>query len=73
MCISILLRTFFVYSKLHSALSEHREQRMRQVVAYKGLKTIENHSTFKAQNAGVCPVLAPVEGFFSNRNIGQFV
>ena len=44
---------------------------MRQVVAYKRLKTIENHSTFKAQNAGVCPVLAPVEGLFSNRNNGQ--
>ena len=44
---------------------------MRQVVAYKRLKTRENHSTFKAQNAGVRPVLAPVEGLFSNRNIGQ--
>ena len=34
---------FFVYSKLHSAHSEHRDQRMRQVVAYKRLKTMENH------------------------------
>ena len=41
------------------------------MVAYKRLKTIGNHSTFKAQNAGVCPVLAPVEGLFSNRTIGQ--
>ena len=41
------------------------------MVAYKRLKTIENHATIKAQNAGVCPVLAPVEGLFSNRTIGQ--
>ena len=41
------------------------------MVAYKRLKTIENHATFKAQNAGVCSVLAPVEGLFSNRTIGQ--
>ena len=29
---------FFVYSMEHSAHSEHRYQRMRQVVAYKRLK-----------------------------------
>ena len=44
MCSSILLLKFLAFSKQHSAHSEHREQRMRQVVAYKRLKTMENHS-----------------------------
>ena len=43
MCSSMLLLQFFVYSKENSANSEHRDQRMRQVVAYKGLKTMENY------------------------------
>ena len=43
MCSSMLLLEFFVYSKENSANSEHRDQRMRQVVAYKGLKTMENY------------------------------
>ena len=43
MCSSMLLLKFFVYSKENSANSEHRDQKMRQVVAYKGLKTMENH------------------------------
>ena len=38
MCSSKLLLKFFVYSMEHSAHSEHRYQRMRQVVAYKKLK-----------------------------------
>ena len=33
---------FFVYSKSHSAHSENRDQRICQLVAYKGLKTMEN-------------------------------
>ena len=44
MCSSVLLLKFLAFSKQHSAHSEHREQRMRQVVAYKRLKTMENHS-----------------------------
>ena len=43
MCSSMLLLKFFVYSKENSANSEHRDQRMRQVVAYKALKTMENY------------------------------
>ena len=43
MCSSMLLLKFFVYSKENSANSEHRDQRMRQVVAYNGLKTMENY------------------------------
>ena len=42
MCSSMLSLKFFVYSKSHSAHSENRDQRMRQLVAYKGLKTMEN-------------------------------
>jgi len=36
-------------------------------------KVKNNRKSFnlQAQNAGVCSVLAPVEGLFSNRNIGQ--
>ena len=35
---------FFVFStEYHGAYSKHRGHRMRQVVAYKGLKTMENH------------------------------
>jgi len=37
------LLKFFVYFRKHSAHSVHRDQRMRQVVACKMLKTIENH------------------------------
>ena len=43
MCSSMLLLKFFVYSKEDSANSEHKDQKMRQVVAYKGLKTKENY------------------------------
>ena len=39
----MLLLKFFVYSKENSGNSEHRDQRMRQVVAYKALKTMENY------------------------------
>ena len=48
-CNSILSLKFFVYSKKHSAHSEHRDQRMGQVVAYKRLKTMEiiNHQAQK--------------------------
>ena len=45
-CSSMLLLKFFthvVYFKQPSAHSEHRDQRMRQVVAYKSLKAMENH------------------------------
>ena len=45
MCSSKLLLKFFVYSKKHSAHSEHRDQRIRQVVAYKRLETMENHQS----------------------------
>ena len=49
--ISKLCHVYFqvhvVYSKQHSAHSEHRDQRMCQVVTYKSLKTMENHSTFR--------------------------
>ena len=41
MCSSMLSLKLFVYSI--SAHSENRDQRMRQVVAYKRLKTMENH------------------------------
>ena len=34
---------FFVYSKQHSAHNEQKDQRMRQVVAYKRFKKLENH------------------------------
>ena len=43
MCSSMLPLKFVVYSKYHSAHSENRDQRTRQVVAYKRLKTMENH------------------------------
>ena len=43
MCSSMLLLKFFVYSKENSANSEHRDQKIRQVVAYKGFKTMENY------------------------------
>ena len=45
MCSSKLLLKFFVYSKKHSTHSEHRDQRIRQVVAYKRLETMENHQS----------------------------
>ena len=38
-----LLRTCRIYQVAYSAHSVHRDQRMRQVVAYKRLKTMENH------------------------------
>ena len=41
------LLKFFVYSRQQSAHSEQRDQRMRQVVGYKRLKTIENQKTFR--------------------------
>ena len=43
MCSSMLLLKFSVYSKENSANSEHRDQRMRQAVSYKALKTMENY------------------------------
>ena len=43
MCSSMLLLKFFVFSKENSANSEHRDQRMRQAVFYKALKTMENY------------------------------
>ena len=47
---SKLLPKFFVYSKKHSAHSEHRDQRIRQVVAYKRLETMENHQLSAPNN-----------------------
>ena len=38
MCSSMLSLKFFVYSKYHSAHSENRDQRTRQVVATRGYK-----------------------------------
>ena len=38
MCSSMLSLKFFVHSKQHSAHSEQKDQRMRQVVAYKRLR-----------------------------------
>ena len=38
-CSSMLSLKFFVYSKQHSAHSIHRDQRIRQVVAYRRLKS----------------------------------
>ena len=38
MCSSMLSLTFIEYTKEHSAYSEHRDQRMRQMVAYNRLK-----------------------------------
>ena len=44
MCSSMLSLKFFVYSNKHSAQSEHRDQKTRQVVVtYKKLKTMGNH------------------------------
>ena len=42
-CRSILSLKFFVYSKQHSAHNERIDQRMREVIACKRLKTMENH------------------------------
>ena len=43
MCSSMLsLKFSVVYSKQHSARNEQKDQRMRQVVAYKRLKKLEN-------------------------------
>ena len=47
MCNSMLSLKFLVCSKYDSAYSENRDQRMRQVVGYKRLKTIENQKTFR--------------------------
>ena len=44
MCSSMLSVKLFVYSKQHSAHSIHRYQRMRQVVAYRGLKIIKRQA-----------------------------
>ena len=52
MCRDMLFLKFFVYSKSHSAHSEHRDQRMRQMVAYKGLKTMENHFKLSGPKSG---------------------
>ena len=38
MCSSMLSLKFFVYSNERTENSENRDQRMHQVVAYKGLK-----------------------------------
>lgn len=43
----VYFQVHVVYYKQHSAHSEHRDQRMCQVVTYKSLKTMENHSTFR--------------------------
>ena len=43
-CSSMLSVKLFVYSKQHSAHSIHRYQRMRQVVAYRGLKIIKRQA-----------------------------
>ena len=43
MCRSMVsLKFSVVYSKQHSAHNEQKDQRMRQVVAYKRLKKLEN-------------------------------
>ena len=43
----MLLLRFFAYAKWHSAHSKHKDQQMCQVVAYKRLKTVENHQPLK--------------------------
>ena len=43
----VSLKFSVVYSKQHSAHNEQKDQRMRQVVAYKRLKKLENHSAFR--------------------------
>ena len=45
MCRSMVsLKFSVVYSKQHSAHNEQKDQRMRQVVAYKRLKKLENQA-----------------------------
>ena len=52
MCSSMLSLKFFVFPKWHSVHSEHKDQRKRQVVAYKRLKfnTMENHEPSGPKN-----------------------
>ena len=45
--ISMLSLKLFVYSKWYSARSQHKDHRRCQVVAYKRLKAMKNHQTFR--------------------------
>ena len=52
MCSSMFSLKIFAYSKYHSAHSEPRDQRIRQVLAYKRLKTTGKLLNFQAQKGG---------------------
>ena len=65
MCSSMLSLKFLLYCKKHSANNEHRDQRMRQVVAYKRLKQS------KIINRQAQKVVAARGGHFRNFWVGM--